>query len=254
MSMVTKFDVDGILFDLGSTLLEYETIPWDELNLRCIEAGYAYLVKQGYAVPSLDEFIRAFQDIRQVYRERAAASLEEWVVIDLSAELLKSCGLNGDQELAQAYFEAYAQPVAEQVTMFADAPTVLRLLKKSGRKIGLVSNTIFPGEYHLRELAGYNILQYFDFTIFSSSFGYRKPHQSIYRHAVELMGIAPERLLFIGDRYQEDYQGPREYGMNAMIKYREGRGYPDPMPKSVVIIKALSELPGYLEGEFDDIR
>ncbi len=253
MNTITKIDVDGILFDLGSTLLEYETIPWDELNLLCVEAGYEYLRENGHPVPTLEEFTQAYLDIRSSYRERASASLKEWVVVDLAEELLKSCGINGDGRLAQKYFEAYAEPLARQVTMFADVPTVLQRLKENGKKIGLVSNTIFPGEYHRRELEAYGILQYFDFTVFSSSFGYRKPHPSIYRYAVELMNSRPNRLLFIGDRYPEDYQGPREYGLHAMIKYREGRDYPDPMPDGMIVLRALSELLGYLEGDFDDI-
>jgi len=254
MNTADKIDVDGILFDLGSTLLEYETIPWDELNLNCVKAGYEYLGQAGYNVPSLDDFTRAYLELRSSYREHAAASLKEWVVVDLAAELLKSAGVNGDRNLAQDYFEAYARPLAEQVIMFADVPTVLQRLKTKGKKIGLVSNTIFPGEYHRREMEQYDILRYFDFTVFSSSFGYRKPHPSIYQHAVELMNCKPERLLFVGDRYLEDYQGPRQNGLQAMIKHREGRDYPDPMPAGVIVIRDLSEMLGYLEGDFDDIR
>jgi len=33
MTADRKFDVKGVIFDLGSTLIEYETIPWDQLHL-----------------------------------------------------------------------------------------------------------------------------------------------------------------------------------------------------------------------------
>ncbi|UCD16236.1 MAG: HAD family hydrolase [Candidatus Zixiibacteriota bacterium] len=249
-----KLNIDGLLFDLGSTLLEYETIPWDELSLQCVEAGYEFLRESGHSVPPLDEFTGFYLALRTEYRRTAAESLEEWNVTDLAARLLRACGLNEGKKLAETYFEAYALRLSQQVVMFEDTPRVLQKLKAAKKKIGLVSNTIFPEQFHRNDLETFGILRHFDFTIFSSSFGYRKPHPLIYQHAIELMGIDPQRLLFIGDRFQEDYVGPTENGLHAMIKYRKDREYPNPMPEEVVVLRSLSELLNYLPEEFDDMR
>jgi putative hydrolase of the HAD superfamily len=154
--------------------------------------------------------------------------------------------------LAERFFEAYYHPVSEQLTLFADTAYVLQELKKKDITVGLVSNTIFPEEYHLRELKRYNLIQYFDFTVFSSTFGFRKPHQSIFEHAVKLAALPAENLVYIGDRYVEDYTGPIGAGLGAVLKFREGREYPDPMPEEVIVVKSLSEMLPIILNEFDD--
>ncbi len=244
--------IDGVIFDLGSTLLEYETIPWDELSLQSVESGYAFLKDREFKMPSLGDFTAYYLDIRDRYREYSARTLKEWIITDAAIDLMCKCGINADQRLVEDFLEAYSQPLVRQVTMFADVPIVLRGLKSAGIKIGLVSNTIYPAEFHRNELKNYDIFDLFDFTVFSSEFGYRKPHRSIYQEAVDLIQIAPEHLLFVGDRYIEDYHGPVEFGMNAIIRYREGREYPEPLPDELIMIQSLSELLAILSVKIAD--
>lgn len=236
------FNVDGVIFDLGSTLLEYENIPWVTLNLKCLESGYNYLLDEGYHPPSLEEFTGTYIEVREKFRAKAAKTLEEYDIVEPIRVMLDKAGLNTDDGLAERFFASYYEPVAKQLTIFGDTLTVLKEIKNSGKKIGLVSNTIFPESFHQAELERFQLAPYFDFTIFSSSFGYRKPHQRIYSEAIKLIEIPAGRLLFVGDRYLEDFQGPRKSGMQAAIKYREGREYPDPMSKDVTVVKTLTEL------------
>jgi len=246
-----EFDVDGVIFDLGSTLLEYENIPWATLNIDCLKEGYAYLEREGYDLPSVEEFLKGYIEVREKFRLQAEKTLKEWVVTDAFAELLDRFGLNTRENLARDVFHAYYQPVKAQLSVYADSAFVLESIKKSGRTIGLVSNTIFPEAYHRSELEKYGLLKYLDFAVFSSSFGYRKPHRTIYERAVVLAEIPPPRLLFVGDRYLEDCRGPRENGLNAVLKYWAGRDYPDPMPGDVHVVKSLTEILPLIMDEFD---
>ena len=239
--------IDGILFDLGSTLIENENIPWPELHLLCLNAGYQFLRKENYPVSPLENFTDNYLNIRSHFRDRAGISLQEWVVTDAIKELLQTDGLDGGPGLAAEFFEAYYQPVAEQLTIFDDTLPVLAELRKQGKKLGLISNTIFPENYHQRELERFGLQGFFDFTIFSSSFGFRKPHASIYLKGIELLELPTGNILFVGDRYIEDYIGPRAVGLQAMIKFREGRDYPDPMPSGLIFLKTLSELLHYIQ-------
>jgi len=252
MSSTFKSKIEGVIFDLGSTLLEYETIPWDELSLQCVEYSYAFLKEKGFDIPNWENYKEYYLEIRNGYRKEAGRTLVEWNISSAAVDLLAKCGIDAGKNMVDKFLDAYAMPLARQVTMFADTPTVLRGLKASGMKIGLVSNTIFSPEFHTAELENYKLLDLFDFTIFSSSFGYRKPHRLIYRKAIELIGIPPEQLLFVGDRYIEDYDGPRKAGMNAIIKYREGRDYPSPMPDEIITIQSLSELLAILSVKISD--
>jgi putative hydrolase of the HAD superfamily len=239
---VNKFDVDAVIFDLGSTLLEYENIPWVTLNLNCLKNGYEFLKGKGLHVPPMEEFTNTYMKIRDHFREKSAATLREYVVTEPIKILLETTVSDGDVGMAERFFDAYYKPVSSQLSIFADTVTVLNEIKNKDKIIGLVSNTIFPRDYHLAELKKYGIIDCFDFTLFSSSFGYRKPHHKIYAEALRFTALPPEKNLFIGDRYLEDYQGPMENGLKAILKYRKGREYPDPLPESVVMVKSLSDI------------
>ncbi|PKK84476.1 MAG: hypothetical protein CVT49_02560 [candidate division Zixibacteria bacterium HGW-Zixibacteria-1] len=243
---MTKYSIDGILFDLGSTLLEYETIPWSVLDVNCVNAGYEFLKKDGYKLPPIDHFWARYVEIWGRYRERSAESLEEWRIIDAVKDLLGSFEIKNNGPLPDRFFEAYYTPVSRQLSIFADAPSVLKSLKSRGKRIGLVSNTYFPEEYHIGELQRFGLLSFFDFTIFSVSFGYRKPHSAIYKKALDLLETEPARTLFVGDRYLEDCEGPAGAGMHTIIKYRAGREYPDPMKPGQIVVESLTKLLDYI--------
>lgn len=246
MKQTDKFDIDGVIFDLGSTLLEYETIPWSVLDVSCIDAGYSFLRGNNYRLPPIEEFSRRYLEIREKYREWSVRTLKEWMITDVFHELLQSFNVDGGFDLAEEFFEAYYYPISRQLTLFADASFVLNSLRSMDKKIGLVSNTYFPEQYHIRELERFGLLEYFDAMIFSVNFGYRKPHPSIYKKIGDLLDTSPDRLLFVGDRYIEDCQGPRENGLHAILKYREGRDYPDPLPDNLPVIGPLIELLAYI--------
>ncbi len=247
MTADRKFKVKGIIFDLGSTLIEYETIPWDQLHLLSLREGYNYLREKGYPIPGPEDFERKFEEVRDRYRARARESLKEWVITDAISDLLHSVGLDGTPHLSRDFFSIYYRLQSDGLVMFDDVPATLKYLRDRRFRIGMVSNTIYPAEYHLRELKRFDILKYFDFTIFSSEFGYRKPHPSIYEKAVALSGYPASDLLFIGDRYLEDVVGPADAGLNSILRYCEGREYPQPIPENIAVINALSELLPYLK-------
>ncbi|MEW5923837.1 MAG: HAD family hydrolase [Candidatus Zixiibacteriota bacterium] len=246
MKDIAKYEIDGILFDLGSTLLEYETLPWNVLDVNCINSGYSFLRQSGYTVPPIDKFWANHVEIWQRYRERAFETLEEWCIIDAVKDLLGSFNINGNGRLPEQFFEAYYAPVSRQLSIFADAHSVLQKLKTSGKRIGLVSNTYFPEEYHIEELKRFGLFPYLNFTVFSVTFGYRKPHPSIYGKALELLETEPKKTLFVGDRYVEDCEGPRVAGMHTIIKYRTGKEYPELIKEGQIIVYSLTEMLEYI--------
>ena len=72
---MNDINLKGIIFDLGSTLLEYENIPWDELNIRCLEAGYDFIREEKINSPPFNEIVRQYVEIRSRYRKHAARHL-----------------------------------------------------------------------------------------------------------------------------------------------------------------------------------
>ena len=124
-----------------------------------------------------------------------------------------------------------------------DAVPVLLWLKEQGIKRAVCSNAPFPPEMMHRQVESNGIAQLMDVVLFSSQFGRRKPAPEIYRAALEAVGVAAERALFVGDRVREDYEGPRAIGMRAILCTAHASEIPAP---GIPTIASLAELPPLL--------
>jgi putative hydrolase of the HAD superfamily len=71
---------------------------------------------------------------------------------------------------------------------------VMRSLRRGGIRTALLSNS-WGGTGYPREL----FPELFDAVVISSEVGMRKPEERIFRHAAELLGLAPEECVFIDD-------------------------------------------------------
>lgn len=246
-----KLHPKAVIFDLGSTLIEYETIPWSEMNLYCANSARDYLIKEGYNVPDEEEFHRVYEEVKELYRKKAAETLVEWTVMQAAGDMLKGWNIKVNGDLLDRFFEAYYKPIGRKIFPYDDTLETLEKVKQRYPVIGLVSNTIFPEGAHREELKRFGIEPYLDFAVFSSTFGLRKPHPDIFYKAANLAGYAPSECVYIGDRYLEDVDGPAQIGMPAILKLWDGREYPDDMPESTRTITTLSELEVHLD--LDDL-
>ncbi|MCM2271586.1 MAG: HAD family hydrolase [candidate division Zixibacteria bacterium] len=242
-----KLNPQAIIFDLGSTLIEYEAVAWDELNVLCAHNAHAFLLEHGYRIPDPVEFHKMFENAKASYRKRANESLVEWSVPEVASEMLRSYTDSVSTDFVDRFFDAYYKPVDTLLFIYDDTLETLRRLRSRYVKIGLISNTVFPERVHRYELRKFGIEPFLDFAIFSSTFRLRKPHPEIFREACHQAGLAPEQCVYIGDRYVEDITGPNGIGMPAILKVKEGREYPADMPPTTRKINQLSELLDHLE-------
>ena len=58
---------------------------------------------------------------------------------------------------------------------------------------------------------------HFETVVLSIEVGRRKPHPSIYRVALDAMGCESGEVVFVGDSFEADYEGPRRVGMSALL-------------------------------------
>ncbi len=242
-----KIKPKAVIFDLGSTLIEYEATPWDELGKICVAAARKSMIKKGCELPDEETFHAEYNKVRDRFRKFARKDLIEWDVSQVAAELFKKLGVNGDEKLADQFFDAYYKPVAKQLTVYDDSVATLKRIKDAGIIVGLISNTIFPERAHHEELRRFGLSEFFNFKIFSSTFRLRKPHPDIFYKAVNLAGYAPAESVYIGDRYLEDVQGPNGIGMHSILKVKAGREYPDKMPDAKRRVDTLEELFEHIE-------
>ena len=124
----------------------------------------------------------------------------------------------------------------ENFELYDDVPDALAALRSAGLRIGLVSNSARD----VREFARHHGLDV-DAGISSFHHGRTKPHASIFRAVLDLLGVAPDDAVMVGDTIADDIEGALALGMRAILLDREGL-YPDFEPR----IETLNELPPLL--------
>ncbi len=135
--------------------------------------------------------------------------------------------------------------VASSWHVFPDVLPALDALRDVGIRMAVISNWTWAAVELLHDL---ELAAHFEAFAISARVGYQKPHAGIFRHALELTGVAPERAIHVGDQYRADVLGARAVGITPVLLERRGRdleglGVPEEDRAGVVLIR---DLPGLL--------
>jgi putative hydrolase of the HAD superfamily len=239
---VKKNELKAILFDMGSTLIEFENSTWEVLGKLCAQRGYGFLKEKRVHLPEFPEFSRALDEEFLKARAEVQDNLKEFQVEQVARGLCGALNITTSDGLCRGFLETYYHPITEQLTLIDGALKILREFREMNLKIGLVSNTIFPKEYHLGELKRFSLLQYLNAYHFSSEIGVRKPHPTMFLRTLSDLGVNASEAVFVGDRLVEDVRGAQKVGMKAILARHEGRDYSAPV-ESDAEIHRLDQLP-----------
>lgn len=101
--------------------------------------------------------------------------------------------------------------------LFEDVTLTLRKIRAYGKKIAVCSNMASEYGEAVRSL-----LPGMDAYVFSYEMGAKKPEPAIYQAVCDSLGCRPKDIMFIGDSKRADYEGPRQFGMQARLIDRKG--------------------------------
>jgi HAD superfamily hydrolase (TIGR01662 family) len=219
--------LQAVLFDVDFTLCR----PGPELGPE----GYTALGRE-YGLEldpaRYDEArLAAIEDLRQ----HPELDHDEEIWVRFTEDIVRGMGGGGSDavgEIAMKVVRRWEQ--AAQFELYDDVLPVLEELRRSGLKLGLISNTS-------RDLGAF--VRHFaldvDAWIASGSYGKVKPSPLIFRAALELVGCEPQAALMVGDSPRDDVAGAKAVGMQAVLLDRAGL-HPDAAER----IESLAELPG----------
>ena len=132
--------------------------------------------------------------------------------------------------LEQFYREVAAELTS--LTLFDDVIPVLDALAKNEIRVALCSNLAKPyGEVIDRLLSDYTFIKCLSYEV-----GAIKPESEIYDDIVTKSGVAASQILFVGDTYIADVEGPLNYGFHALHLQR------DSGQASPICIQSLSQV------------
>ena len=127
--------------------------------------------------------------------------------------------------------------------LYDDVRPAVRALHAAGVRLGLISNThrcLASFQRH------FDLQPYISGAVSSSDHGYMKPHPSIFRKALQVVGAAASESVMVGDSIVHDVEGARRVGMRGVLLSRPAAAARGSVPKGVPVIRSLAELPRLL--------
>lgn len=205
MAPTLQRSFDAVLFDWCGTLVEY---PLHEDRFRPVLRRLG----RPHDDDSVADLVSAFQ---QAARHPSAIASDERC--DLSAENHRAtkmliCELAGiDDELA-IELELSFGDLATYPT-YPEVVDVITALAASGVKIAIVSDFHVDLRPHLESLGLLDLIAGF---ALSCEIGLTKPDPRMFRAAVDMVAVAPERCLMVGDNPTPD-TGAAAIGITTLI-------------------------------------
>lgn len=237
--MLRTMTIEAVIFDWGGTLSHYADIELGDMWQLAAEH-----LAQDTGLP-VAQLRSALFDAEQRYWERVNASQHTGTLGDILAEASRTLGLDVASavisEAAQRHLDAWTPHMRHH----DDAAPTLQRLKAQGYKLALLSNTHWPETFQERFLARDGLASLLEVRAYTSTMRYSKPHREAYVHVLQLLGVAPERAVMVGDRPIDDVWGSQQAGLRGV--WRPHHGSPplgDVVPDAT--IERLDELPEIL--------
>lgn len=236
--------IEAITFDLWNTIFQNKSYSESRIDFLL-----QYLTRKGFIgdrflVESCYDYIflhynneNPNQNFQHIYNENR---------IDMVLKCLKVNLLDSEKEEILEVLES--EMLRDPPLLKAGVRDTLKELSLK-YKIGLISNTgITPGDVIKIVLEKYDILKFFQVTIFSDEIGYYKPYSLLFQEALTQLGSKPENSIHIGDLLHTDIKGAKDYGMlsiwfNDLDQKRQPNIVPDfevsDMRDIIKIIKSI---------------
>lgn len=197
--------VDAVVFDWGGTLT-----PWHTIDLREQWLRYAEVYDAGRADELSARILSAEDDAWRAGREhQRSATLDE---------IFRSVGVDLASDRHHRALVAYHAFWAPHTVTDPDVPDLLAGLRAGGRKIGILSNTLWTRDHHEEVFRRDGVLDLIDGAVYSSEIPWTKPHPEAFRAALASVGVDdPARAVFVGDRPFDDIHGAKQVGMRAIL-------------------------------------
>ena len=239
--------IEAVFFDLGDTIIHFETSNASAILDMMCRAGYHRLLELGHRPPAYPAYLRAIK--RRFFCEwfRSKLVRREIRLVRCVERLHVAMGfaLESD-ELAEIVRGLIIPAMEELATVDDEAKDMLAQLARPELKLGLVSNTPFPGFAIDAYLDGKGLLDHFPIRVYSSEVGFLKPQPQIFQHALDQVGVPAQRVLFVGDRIDNDIRGAARVGMKTML-FTHGEQISHSRVRPDHMIQRLSELPAILK-------
>jgi putative hydrolase of the HAD superfamily len=242
----TQYQIKAVLFDLGETILNFGKVNVIRLFREGAKLSYDYLKSCGQSVGNFEYYCWRNLISLRISHFISGITKKDFNSMALLRKVGTKKGIRLDGRQWRHFADLWYEPLRKIATTEPDIKQTLNTLKKSGLKLGIVSNTFVNGHSLEKHLEQVGILDFFTVRLYSYEFDFRKPNPQMFKAAAEKIGEAAQNILFIGDRIDKDIKPALRLGMQAVLKAaytNTGKKTPDGIHR----INRLSELPPFIE-------
>jgi len=194
--------VEAVIFDWGGTLTPWHTVDVAELWAAVCALHFPADEAAALAVALHAAESQLWRTAEHAHRSATMDALFELAGVSATAEMLASYVLAWEPH-------TFTDP---------DVPSLLSDLRERGIKIGVLSNTMWPRQWHEDVFRRDGVLDLIDGAVYTSEIDWTKPHREAFRAAMAAVGVSdPSRCVFVGDRPFDDVYGAQRSGMRAVL-------------------------------------
>lgn len=217
-----KMMYETCIFDLYGTLVDIRTDEEKEELWERLALFYAYYG----ARYSPDELRCSYKRLtgemtagHEALRRDSHESFPEIQIEKVFRKLFEERGIIADKALVCHAGQFFRVLSTEFLRLYEGTEEMLAAVKKSGRKIYLLSNAqrVFT-EYEMNALG---ITKYFDGIYISSDEGCKKPDLKFFRKLLDTCGILPEKAVMVGNDGICDIEGARNAGLSTLYVHTD---------------------------------
>lgn len=197
--------IEAVIFDWGGTLT-----AWHDIDFHAESLALAHAV---VASPDpADDHHRYAAKLHAAGSTVWGWSRDEQCSATVD-DLFEVAGLGHDPGLLSAYREFW-EPHTLTDPQVAPLWTAL---KEQGIKVGVLSNTLWPRDWHREWFGRDGVLDLIDGDVYSSEIPWTKPSPHAFEAALAAVGATdPARCAYVGDRLFDDVWGAQNAGMKAI--------------------------------------
>lgn len=228
-----------IIFDVGRTLLDYESID----TLKGVKALMPYITEnpRGLTAEEINEHTNRIFDQFEVSRKQLF-EVPEQTILSLVYDLLSLKFSISIAEVERIIWMEDAKKVPA-----SHARELLDRLNEMGIQTAVISNLDFSGNLLRETLNRLFPNNQFRFVIASSDYGIRKPHPYIFEAGIARSGLNAEDIWYVGDKIPVDVKGSQNVGMVPVLYKCQRNSCPD-IPEGLMAIGDFLDLLKLLEN------
>jgi putative hydrolase of the HAD superfamily len=224
--------IEAVIFDWGGTMT-----PWHSVN---VEQLWSAVCDLHFPAAEAAAHATALHAAEQELWRTSAAGLR-------SATMSQLFG-RARVPVTDALIESYQRAWEPHTFTDPDILPLLSYLRGRGIRVGVLSNTMWPRDWHEAVFRRDGVLHLIDGSVYSSEIDWVKPHPEAFGAAMSAVGVAdPGRCVFVGDRPYDDVHGAQAIGMRAvLVPHSNVPPFEAAVPDAV--IDRLSELGPLVDG------